>query len=1191
MKTKYSALAIAIISATAGYAQADNFSNNVKTDLYNIKSDLGVYSRYQPISWFRPVSNSGTRITDHTRTTNEGTIRTVTETRNGVTTQTIYKTVNGVTTITKIVDGVVVSGPDMNPPTTEPVTPPEDGNAPVTEPPAVEPVPEPEPVADGTNPENGNAPEVEPPTTEPVTEPVTDVTNPENGNAPEVEPPTTEPVTEPVTDVTNPENGDGPEVEPPTTEPVTEPVTDVTNPGNENGPTTEPPVVEPEKPVVEPIADDTPISPSYPIVIKPTQPSSPTSPIEARNVPRTGVVWNDISRGYDPEDPNNKANVELKGEGVTVAVVDSGFNNPTVARDIQNKFGYRGTILNTGRYAPADATHGIQVAEMVGGNTANGVAPRANLLLADITRVNSDGSSGLLATADIYNQLWNRGARIFNQSYGIPKQVTYFNDNPRSAYYYGHQFNQDLLDFYTDAVDKGGLFVWAAGNNRGERESSPQAALPYFETQLEKGWLSVVALAARDNGRLGDFSWSNLLPYSQAGLAKNWTVSAMGDYVFNVKGSNYIASGSSFAAPAVTGTAALVKQKYPWMDGNLIKQSILTTATDIGARGVDDVYGWGLLDVEKAVKGPARFDSRITLGEDVNVTIPQGSYAFENDISGDVGLVKNGQGELVLTGASSFTGDTTLNEGAITINGKSYGSAVNVGRNGTLVANSTVLSNGVSNDGVVVNNGNTVIENGYAASANGTLVSSLDSKLSVKGGVDLNNSTLVLTAEKDGQAQYVTAKGVTTEAITSDSEIKGEFGVVETTTGLLNATVNKTAENVVAATLSRQNVETFVANSEARDAMTESVASNLESSFSALDRQIDANNAENSTAFAQDAALLQNSLAAVSAGQTAVLDSLSGQIYASAQALTFQNAETVNKDLTNRLTMLGTLNNADNTAGVWVSGIYGNGKLKENGFGEGKTKTYAGQIGFDKLVSDNFILGTAVNYSTADVSFNRYGGKSDAKGVGVSLYGRWSDKNAPWYLQGRVGYGWVDSDVERTIILDSNNSSTAKINHKDKVISGYLETGYDFKQGNFTFTPYIGVSHDVVKRGAFSETNSQFGLTADKATYQQTSGLAGVRMSQAINFDSGVKTTLQGYVNHQTAFNNEDLSFDASYTGLQNADFRVKGIGLAKNKTWVGVGALTEFTPNTAWYLNYDLKLEHGKGKNNVLSTGVRISF
>lgn len=35
----------------------------------------------------------------------------------------------------------------------------------------------------------------------------------------------------------------------------------------------------------------------------------------------------------------------------------------------------------------------------------------------------------------------------------------------------------------------------------------------------------------------------------------------------------------------------------------LIKQTILSTATDIGEAGVDDVYGWGLLDVEKATKG------------------------------------------------------------------------------------------------------------------------------------------------------------------------------------------------------------------------------------------------------------------------------------------------------------------------------------------------------------------------------------------------------------------------------------------------------------------------------------------------------------------------------------------------------------------------------------------------------------
>ena len=82
--------------------------------------------------------------------------------------------------------------------------------------------------------------------------------------------------------------------------------------------------------------------------------------------------------------------------------------------------------------------------------------------------------------------------------------------------------------------------------------------------------------------------------------------------------------------------------------------------------------------------------------------------------------------------------------------------------------------------------------------------------------------------------------------------------------------------------------------------------------------------------------------------RTAILDSLSGQIYASAQALTFQHSQTVNKDLSNRLVMLGTLENVGENAGVWVTGIGANGKLKQEGFGEGKTRVTGGQVGVDR---------------------------------------------------------------------------------------------------------------------------------------------------------------------------------------------------------------------------------------------------
>ena len=189
-----------------------------------------------------------------------------------------------------------------------------------------------------------------------------------------------------------------------------------------------------------------------------------------------------------------------------------------------------------------------------------------------------------------------------------------------------------------------------------------------------------------------------------------------------------------------------------------------------------------------------------------------------------------------------------------------------------------------------------------------------------------------------------------------------------------------------------------------------------------------------------------------------------------------------------------------------------------------------------------------------------------------------------------MGAGFVDSKVERDIILGTSNVSRAKINHSDTVYSGYVETGYDVKKGNFTLTPYVGLSHDTVSRGGFTEENSQFGLIADKKRYSQTAGLVGLRVGQGVNWSNGSKSTFQGYVTHQLGFKEQDLSFEAAYTGLSNAKFTVKGIGLSKNQTWIGAGVLTEVNPRFAWYVNYDGKIEK-KGRNNVFTTGLRFNF
>lgn len=62
-------------------------------------------------------------------------------------------------------------------------------------------------------------------------------------------------------------------------------------------------------------------------------------------------------------------------------------------------------------------------------------------------------------------------------------------------------------------------------------------------------------------------------------------------------------SGTSFAAPLVSGTIALLHDRWPWLarTPRATTEILFRSARDLGAPGVDGVYGWGLLDAGRAM--------------------------------------------------------------------------------------------------------------------------------------------------------------------------------------------------------------------------------------------------------------------------------------------------------------------------------------------------------------------------------------------------------------------------------------------------------------------------------------------------------------------------------------------------------------------------------------------------------------
>ena len=913
-------------------------------------------------------------------------------------------------------------------------------------------------------------------------------------------------------------------------------------------------------------------------------PTSNTTPVPSKteDAPdldedlKGGISWNEPGFKYSSKNPHNKTSaVTQTGSGVTIGILDTGFK--TTDSDLQgimaSEFGTRLSYTTAYGVETNDRNHGINVSQVAGGATL-GTAKGVKIIGMDIVKesTNSNGEKKFHPNPSLeaYKFLFDRGIRIFNQSFGIDDEVTTFNQN-QAKYQINNSNTENILGFYKDAINNGALFVWAAGNDKTQKNPSLEGGLPYVFNELEKGWINVVGLT-NSNDKTGSTKWNELERFNGAGVAKNWTVTAVSEITIQTKFKDkkgiYNINGSSFAAPIVTGTAALIKEKYPFMTGDLLRQTILSTATDIGIPGVDEDYGWGLLNIDKALKGPALFDKRLALGDKVYINLDGGSYEFDNDISGDAGLILDGSGALALNGKSTYTGETIVGSNVYLKTRKlTSPSTLSINRNAIVEVSDSNINN-IQNEGIFINNGNSVA-NTVAMSTDSQMYSDINANLKVQNAKI--NGTVTIT---NNNGEYLTKNGKTVDIITGN--VTGNADV-KTSSELLDAK-SEVSSVGVQATVSRKDVIEYARNKNSTEQQV-NTAEQIETTLTHLDSLAENGIAPKETL--SNAAQLQSLT-------STTLDTMSGQIYASAQALTFEQSEVVNRDLSNRMSDLARSLENDNKFGFWTSGIFSKGKIEKDGFAKGKTNVKGGQVGFDMKLNENAIIGISADYSKGEVKFDRYNGKSKADSTGISVYGRQNIGNL--YIAGRLGFGYADTDVERDIIVNSNIFEHSKVNHKDKSISGYFESGYDIKNknGDFVFTPYVALGTDNVTRGKFSEENTNFGMKADKKSYNLPYATVGGRIAKTFG-----KINVTSYAGYNHGLNKKDLDFEASYNFSPEAKFTVKGINYSRNKINAGIGVNVEVKEGISWYSNYDFKhsVDKSKANNHMVTTGIRVEF
>lgn len=364
------------------------------------------------------------------------------------------------------------------------------------------------------------------------------------------------------------------------------------------------------------------------------------------------------------------------GNGVNVAILDHGIDKTHT--DLSNNISNLSYNTETGTIPSvfwSGSEHGTHVAGIIGAIKDNnlqvvGVAPKSSLISISNKLIITSTISEKLA--DGINWAWQNGADIINNSWG-----------DQGGVYYNSLHSTLLENAILNAINNGRnglgtIVVFASGN------FSPTIDYP---ANFHPDILCVGSITSA--GVKSSFS----------GFGNELDVVAPGSNILSTIPNNGTAtwSGTSMAAPHVSGLVALILSVNPNLNGKQVRDIIENTAQKVGSYNYtttsgrtngrwNNEMGYGLIDAAKAVikaKGGISGPDEFCVGNQITYTytnsIPNGATITWEYPTNRMYII-SGQGTSSCTFGSFTIGNNNIIKAKITNNGVEdlYGKMSNI---------------------------------------------------------------------------------------------------------------------------------------------------------------------------------------------------------------------------------------------------------------------------------------------------------------------------------------------------------------------------------------------------------------------------------------------------------------------------------------------------------------------------------
>jgi hypothetical protein len=240
-----------------------------------------------------------------------------------------------------------------------------------------------------------------------------------------------------------------------------------------------------------------------------------------------------------------------------------------------------------------------------------------------------------------------------------------------------------LLAAMQRAVNAGIVLVISAGND-GEANPDPFALTP---AQHFPGMVIIAGSIGADNGS-GGTDLDQISTFSnRAGSGAVHYLTALGyrDRAPDHTGTHYLWSGTSFSAPVISGAVALLAHAFPNLTGRQIVEILFKSADDLGAAGVDSVFGRGRLNIARAfqpIGTTSLADSKVAVSTVDNGDLPPAAGdanggmslgpSFSTDTTGRSFSISPRRCQAP-TGTAAYPGASARRQGQQRFNGPGHG--------------------------------------------------------------------------------------------------------------------------------------------------------------------------------------------------------------------------------------------------------------------------------------------------------------------------------------------------------------------------------------------------------------------------------------------------------------------------------------------------------------------------------------